>query len=151
MLCMDNKSFEVIACCGLCCPDCHGYTGKIADLARDLRKELRGARYEKFAAALASQPFGKPFSNYNECYELLGAMVKFRCKKGCHNGGGPPFCRIRKCCKEKQIAGCWECSEPDECKKLDSLQPVHGDAHRKNIRAIRKKGPEAFIAGKRNW
>ncbi|GAB6286822.1 MAG: DUF3795 domain-containing protein [Methanoregula sp.] len=148
---MEQENLEEMAFCGLCCLDCHGYSGKIADLARDLRKELRGAKYEKFAAAIANQPFGKPFANYEECYELLGAMVKFRCKKGCRNGGGPPFCKIRKCCQDKKIAGCWECSEPAECKKLQFLQPVHNDAHIKNIMAIKKKGLDEFVSGKRNW
>jgi hypothetical protein len=40
---MEQNYIDVIAFCGLCCLDCHGYTGKIADLARDLRKELRAA------------------------------------------------------------------------------------------------------------
>jgi hypothetical protein len=150
-LCMVEKNLEVITYCGLCCLDCHGYTGKIAGLARDLRKELRSAQYEKIATAIANTPFGKPFAHYGECYELLGAMVKFRCKKGCRNGGGPPFCQIRKCCQKKEIAGCWECSDAEECTKLDFLKPVHGDGHKKNIRAIQKKGLGGFVAGKRNW
>ncbi len=148
---MADKNLEFITYCGLCCLDCHGYTGKIADLARDLRKELRDVKYNKFAKAIAGTPFGKPFAHFEECYELLGAMVKFRCKKGCRNGGGPPFCRIRKCCQAKGIAGCWECGEAEACRKLDFLKPVHGDGHLKNIRAIRKKGPDGFVAGKRNW
>lgn len=148
---MEGKNLDVVAYCGLCCLDCHGYKGKIADLARDLRKELRQADYEKFADAISRLPFGKPFANYHECYDLLGAMAKFRCRKGCRDGGGPPFCKIRKCCQEKEIAGCWECSEPESCDKLKFLDAVHGDAHQKNIIAIRKKGIVGFIAGKRNW
>lgn len=148
---MEDENLAAMAFCGLCCHDCHGYTGKVADLARDLRKELRATKYDKFAAAIKDQLFGKPFADYEKCYELLGLMVKFRCKKGCRNGGGPPFCKIRKCCEEKHIAGCWECGEPEECKKLDFLKPVHGDGHLKNIRAIRKKGIDRFMSGKRNW
>jgi Protein of unknown function (DUF3795) len=146
-----KKDLDVIAYCGLCCLDCHGYIGKIPDLARDLKKELRKVKYEKFADAISRLPFGKPFENYQQCYDLLGAMAKFRCKKGCRNGGGPPFCKIRKCCQAKKIAGCWECSEPETCENLKFLSPVHGDAHIRNIRAIRKKGVDKFIEGKRNW
>jgi hypothetical protein len=148
---MAEKNLEVITYCGLCCLDCHGYTGKIADLARDLRKELRNAQYDKFAGAIANTPFGKSFAHYDYCYELLGTMVKFRCKKGCRDGGGPPFCKIRKCCREKEITGCWECDDAQVCQKLDFLKPVHGDAHLKNCRAIRKKGIAGFMTGKRNW
>jgi len=98
---MEEKNLDVVTYCGLCCLDCHGYTGKIADLARDLRKELRQAKYEKFADAVSKIPVGKPFEHYQQCYDLLGVMVKFRCNKGCRDGGGPPFCKIRKCCQEK--------------------------------------------------
>jgi len=148
---MEEKNLDVVTYCGLCCLDCHGYTGKIADLARDLRKELRQAKYEKFADAVSKIPVGKPFEHYQQCYDLLGVMVKFRCNKGCRDGGGPPFCKIRKCCQEKKITGCWECSEPEVCKNLSFLVPVHGDAHLRNISTIRKKGINGFISGKRNW
>jgi hypothetical protein len=62
------------------------YTGRIPDLARDLRKELRRAHYEKFAEALSAYPFGSPFEKYRDCYDLLGLMMKFRCTKGAGMG-----------------------------------------------------------------
>ena len=43
---MSEKS-KMIAYCGLYCQECPSYTGSIADLARDLRKELRTFRYDK--------------------------------------------------------------------------------------------------------
>ena len=104
-----DKKFEdtnLIAFCGLYCGDCHGYTGKIPDLARDLRKELREVHYDKFASFISTYSFGKDFKNYDECYKVLGAMVKFRCRKGCRGGGGSPFCKIRKCVQKKGFDGC---------------------------------------------
>jgi hypothetical protein len=148
---MEQEPLDIIAYCGLCCLDCPGHTGKIPDLARDLRKELRAAKYDTFAEAISVYPFAKAFAHYPECYELLGEMVKFRCKKGCRNGGGPPFCNIRKCCRDKNITGCWECDMADQCEKLDFLKPVHADAHLKNIAIIKKKGIDGFIKGKRHW
>ena len=142
---------RVVAYCGLCCLDCHGYTGKIADLARDLRKELRAHKYDKFAHVIAEEGFGKVFQDYDKCYQVLGAMVRFRCKGGCRSGGGPPFCKIRKCCVSKGFAGCWECSEFQDCEKLEFLAPVHGDAHLKDLLAIKKKGIQSFLGGKRFW
>ena len=41
--------------------------------------------------------FAKEFKDFPKCYDVLAAMMKMRCK-GCREGGGPPFCRIRKCC-----------------------------------------------------
>lgn len=149
---MSGKDDEnLIAYCGLYCKDCHGHNGRIPDLARDLRKELREAKYEKFAAFISTYSFGKDYKNYDECYKVLGAMVKFRCRKGCKNGGGSPFCNIRKCAQKKELDGCWECSEFDGCKKLDFLRPVHGDAHIKNLRKIKKKGKKEFVKGKTLW
>lgn len=145
------EDIALITYCGLCCLDCHSHAGKIPDLARDLRKELRRVHYEKFAEALSAYPFGGPLKNYQDCYDLLGLMMKFRCTKGCRAGGGPPFCRIRECCREKDIAGCWECSNYPDCEKLDYLNAVHGDAHRKNLARIRKKGVKGFLEGKRDW
>jgi hypothetical protein len=148
---MKATPLDGIAYCGLCCFDCHGHKGKIPDLARDLKKELKKAHYEKFAGSIAKIPIGKPFEYYDQCVELLGTMAKFRCTKGCRGGGGPPFCEIRKCCRAKKIDGCWECGEFSGCGKLKFLEPVHGEGHLKNLRAIQKKGVEAFLAGNRYW
>ena len=142
---------NLIAYCGLYCGDCHGFSGKIPDLARDLRKELRASRYDKFAEFISTFSFGKDFRNYEECYKVLGAMVKFRCRKGCRDGGGSPFCKIRLCAQNKGIEGCWLCEMFESCEKLDFLIPVHGDAHIKNLRAIKRKGKDAFLQGKRLW
>lgn len=141
----------LVAYCGLHCADCHGYTGEVADLARDLRKKLREYRYDLFAGFAAESGFAKAFQEYPTCYEVLGQMVKFRCRKGCRAGGGNPFCRIRKCCQKKGLEGCWKCPDFESCDRLDFLVPVHGDAHIRNLRAIRKKGLEEFMKGKTNW
>jgi hypothetical protein len=142
---------KLIAYCGLCCADCHGHKGKIPDLARDLRKELRTSKYEKFAQEIGKSGFGAAFRDYEKCYAVLGAMVRFRCKRGCRNGGGPPQCKIRNCCIKKNIAGCWECADFETCEKFNFLKNVHGDANLKNLRAIKKKGAAEFMKGKREW
>jgi hypothetical protein len=146
-----GNSRELIAYCGLYCGDCLAYQGKIADLARDLRKELRQAKFTRTAEALASESFFQVFKDYPQCYEVLGAMVKFRCKRTCRGGGGPPFCKMRKCSQKKGIEGCWECDDFETCDKLSFLTPSHADAHIKNLRLLKKSGEESFITGKRNW
>jgi len=142
---------DLVTYCGLYCGDCFGYQGKIADLARDLRKELRLAKFDKTAELLSTIPFFATFKDYQQCYEVLGALVKFRCKNTCRGGGGPPFCKMRKCCQQKGIEGCWQCDEFETCEKLDVLKPNHGDAHLKNLRIIKKQGIDGFINGKRYW
>ena len=142
---------DLVAYCGLYCGDCFSYQGKVADLARDLRKELRQARFDKTAEFLSTMSFFGVFKNYRQCYEVLGAIVKFRCKKGCKNGGGPPFCKMRQCCQKKDIDGCWQCHEFETCENLDFLKTSHGDAHLKNLRILKKAGVVSFLEGKRYW
>ena len=144
---MTGENKNLIAYCGLYCGDCFGYKGKVADLARDLRKELR---QEKFDIAVKGIPF-KEFEHYKECYDVLGAMVRLRCKSACSGGGGNPFCKVRKCCQKKGIEGCFQCDEFETCEKLDSLKVNHGDAHIRNLRRIKKKGADGFLKGKRDW
>ncbi len=122
---MDKKDKNLIAYCGLYCKECFYHKGEIADLARDLRKKLREVNFDEKYEGVSK--FMKEFKNYPQCYNVLGAMVKMRCPKTCRNGGGPPFCKIRKCCQDKGMQGCWECSEFEICKNLDFLKPIHND------------------------
>jgi hypothetical protein len=145
----NNK--KLIAYCGLYCGDCYMYQGKIADLARDLRKELRQTKFEKSAELLSKIPFFKTLKNYRQCYDVLGTLVRFRCKRTCRKGGGPPFCKMRICCQKKGFKGCWECVEFETCEKLNFLKAVHNDAHLKNLRIIKKQGTKKFLKGKKYW
>ncbi|UCE40680.1 MAG: DUF3795 domain-containing protein [Candidatus Aminicenantes bacterium] len=147
----DKKGKDLIAYCGLYCGECPGHQGIIAYLSRDLRKELRKAKVEKIAETLATASPFKEFKYYKETYDLLGALVKFRCKRVCKNGGGPPFCKIRKCCQKKDIDGCWRCELFTTCEKLDFLKSGHGDAHIKNLRILKRKGEKEFLQGKKHW
>ena len=142
---------DLITYCGLYCGDCFMYKGKIADLARDLRKELRQAKFAKTAESLSDISFFQVFKNYPQCYEVLGALVKFRCKRTCRGGGGPPFCKMRKCCQKKSIDGCWQCDEFETCENLDFLKPVHSDAHLRNLRTLKKTDVDGFLKGKKFW
>lgn len=146
---VENK--DLIGYCGLYCGDCFSYKGEIADLAKDLRKKLRETKFARVSQEWAKIDFFKELKNYRECYEVLGAMLRFRCEKTCRGGGGPPFCEVRKCCQAKGIQGCWECDEFETCDKLDFLKPIHKDAHLKNLRKIRKQGTDEFLRGKRYW
>ncbi len=61
----DNEADRnLIAYCGLYCGDCFAHKGKIADLARDLRKELRQSKFDKTAESLSDISFFKVFENY---------------------------------------------------------------------------------------
>ncbi len=145
------KKQDLIGYCGFYCGDCPGYTQTVADLARDLRKELRRHRFGQMAEMLAKVPVFKEFENYDKCYNLLGTMMNLRCRKTCRGNGGPPDCKVRKCAREKKLKGCWQCDDFTACEKLKFLEEHHGVAHLKNLRKLKRQGPAAFIKGKRYW
>jgi hypothetical protein len=142
---------NLITYCGIYCGDCFIGQGKVADLARDLRKELRAYRFDKMAVSFSEVPRFAVLKDYPQCYAVLGELVKLRCRKSCRAGGGPPFCEMRKCCLKKGIEGCWECKEFETCAKLDFVKSYHGEAHLKNLRKLKKAGIEGFLKGKKYW
>ncbi len=141
---------NLVAYCGLFCGDCYRYKGKVAGLARDLRKELRQEKFNNTAEKMSENAFFAVFKDYRKCYEVLGEIVKLRCKRTCQ-GGGPPVCKIRECCRMKNIEGCWQCDESETCQKLDFLKPFHEDAYLKNLKILKNAGIDSFINGKRYW
>jgi Protein of unknown function (DUF3795) len=147
----EDDDLEGVAFCGIYCDGCFLHAGKIANLARDLRRELRAARFDRAAEALSEVPFLKAFKGYPACDEVLGALVKVRCKRTCREGGGPQHCDIRICCQNKGIDGCWQCEDFRKCQKLEVLCKGHGDAHIRNLNTLKRKGVSAFISGKPLW
>ena len=137
-----NDKISSIAYCGLYCDNCFNRKGEIADMARDLRKKLREEKFDRVSQGLTK--YFKDFANYQQCYTVLGAMVRLRCNRGCRNGGGNPGCKVRICCQKKNIEGCWQCNGFETCNKLDFLKPIHEDEHLKNLRKIKKQGARAF-------
>ena len=74
----DDKN--LIAYCGLNCGDCFMYQGKLADLAQDLRKELRQTKFEKQAEILSKFSFFKTLKNYQQCYDILATLYDLAAK-----------------------------------------------------------------------
>jgi hypothetical protein len=142
---------KLIGYCGLYCGDCSGYKGTIADLARNLRKELERERFADLAEFLSKIPFFKAFEGFGQCCEVLETLPKLRCRKTCRGNGGPPDCKIRKCSRENGLDGCWQCGAFKTCAKLEFLKAGHGDAHLRNLSKIKRRGAAAFVGGKRYW
>lgn len=141
-----------IAYCGLYCRDCIIFKAEIADLAKDLKKKLVRCNFNRIAQGFFTlfDEF-REFKNYKQCYEVLEAMDRLRCKDVCRDGGGTPSCKIRSCCKNLGIDGCWECQEFESCNKLEYLRPVNEDAPLRNLRIIKSNGIEGFIKGTKHW
>ncbi|MEJ2241635.1 MAG: DUF3795 domain-containing protein [Candidatus Bathyarchaeota archaeon] len=130
----ETDDSNLVSYCGLFCPDCPLFKGKISDLAKDLRKELRQVQYDKFAKYMSEFPTGKELKQFKIFYSVLGSMVKYRCENSCKLGGGSKDCEIRKCNLKHKFNGCWECSKYELCKKLDALNSLHGNKHRQNLK-----------------
>lgn len=147
---MAKSKTDLIAYCGAYCGDCPAYTQSLANLARDLRKELRRSRCDKAAPALARIPAFSAFKHYQKFDNILGTMMKMKCKKPCKAGGGSAQCQIRKCVKNQNFDGCWQCDDFPKCKTLKLLEK-YGDVDKtylKNLRKLKRLGPVAFIKQK---
>ena len=141
---MARKSSNVIAYCSLNCAVCPSYTAEIADLARDLRKEIRRAKMHEIVEKIPLPGM----EHFKECYETLGTMMTYRCKKVCREGGGSAKCPIKVCCKKKGLDGCWECEEFETCVNLKGFEPILGDKLRKTLRKIKRIGVDKYLASK---
>lgn len=121
-----NNANNLVAYCGLYCPKC--YKNTIAEAAESLRTELENAK-AKGAGFL---------ENISEIEENLNSLIKLRCSKFCREGGGKSSCKIKICCNNKNIEGCWKCEDFETCPNLK--EQFIG-----NIREIKKLGIDAFI------
>ncbi len=119
----------------------------MANLARELRRRLRQDRFDQYADAMAKMPSLKAFENYRQGIELLEAMATIRCK-GCQAGGWDGKCQIRKCGKEKNIKGCWQCDIFETCEKLNALGESGDFTYLKNLQKIKRHGLQDFITSK---
>ena len=125
------KPGALMAYCGLDCSTCFGYTKTISEAAKGLRRTMRA---EKMKQVWPSMPF---LGDYDAFKKDLDALAGLRCR-GCLEGGGNPFCQIRKCCLERGYRSCAQCDEFESCEKLTTLEPGYKDEHLKNLRRIQK-------------
>ncbi len=147
-----NRNRDYISYCGLYCKDCPFFKGKIANPAKDLAEKLKDADFPRIAQGLSKvhKKF-MVFKNYAQFQKVLSTISSLRCEKKCQDGGGESACIIKGCCKDKNIAGCWECGDFETCKRLAWIEPVNHGAYLKNIRKIRRQGIDCFLKGHKYW
>jgi len=134
---MIDQAQDLIAYCSLNCAKCFGYKMTVSEVAKNLRRELRAA---KLKGAWKEIPF---LGEYEPFEKSLDGLAALRCPEACRGGGGPPWCKIRKCCQKKGFDGCWECTEFETCNKL---KDEYKDAFIKRIKRIKRIGIDGFIA-----
>jgi len=128
---MENNSNNLTAYCGLDCGSCFGYTKTVSEAAKAFRRVLRE---ERMKTAWEAMPF---LGDYTLFKKSLDALAGLRCK-GCREGGGNPWCKIRQCCQKNELGSCAFCPEFETCDKLKILEHFHKDEHLKNLRLIKK-------------
>jgi hypothetical protein len=142
----------MVGYCGLYCPDCPGHNQRIANLATRLAKELEVVAFDKVAEMFVQKARMSVYRHYEKAAAVLGALSKMRCPHVCRERKpGETGCRIGPCCVEHGYIGCWQCGKFETCRLLAEWDPSHGDAHRRNLRILARKGVAGFIRGKRYW
>ena len=141
---------ELLAYCGFYCGDCLGYTGVVADAAKDLKRVLDRYQFVRTAQSV----FPEQLKDYGSFYEMLGFITSLRCPGICRRevaAGGTAACVVKNCCLEQGFFACYECGDLERCEVLTSVhEGLHADACLQNLRAIRQMGLEVWLAqGKR--
>ncbi len=89
---------KLIPYCGLC-----AQRGRIPHQANALRESMSKEGYEFW---------GKELPGFNEFWSFLEEICdREKACPGCRQGGGPPFCGIRKCAHSREIDICVKCAE----------------------------------------
>ena len=141
----ENEEARLTAYCGLYCGDCLRFRSQAAELSRDLLAELKSMQFERYAKVKKAAV--KELEHYNECIDVLDAIVKLGCDTPCQLGGegcSNKPCEVKICAQAKKLNGCWECDIFETCDKFDFLIPVHGDTTKGNLRKIREYGPDGW-------
>ena len=138
---------ELIGYCGFYCGDCLGYTGVIADAAKNLNEVLDTYKFRRTAECI----FPQDLENYDNLCEMLRFMSGLRCPGRCRlseEDQPDAGCAVRACCKRKGFYACHECEDFETC---DTLASLHGGLHTaaclENLQAMKKMGVEAWLAG----
>ncbi len=139
-----SKETDLFAYCGIYCGDCLGYTGVIANSAKDFLTVLEKYQFNRTAKSV----FPDELKNYDNFHNMLKFMTTLTCPGRCRQGKDTETsCKVRRCCREKGYFACYECGDLETCDKLKSAVGglLHYDSAMKNFRAIKEMGLEAWI------
>jgi len=96
------EDLKLVTYCGLYCDLCAQH-GRIPQQARALMTSMANEGYEFWAQELPG---------FNEFWGFLTDLCDpDQACPGCRQGGGPPFCGIRKCARQRGVEVCAFCEE----------------------------------------
>ena len=91
---------SLVTYCGLYCPLC-AQRGRIPKQARSLHKSLAKEGWQSYGSAVSD--------DFEPFWRLLTRFADPEKGCSCRDDGGPPFCAIRKCAREKGVDVCPFC------------------------------------------
>ena len=107
----DVDKLKLVTYCGLYCELC-AERGRIPKQADVLRASMTKEGYELWS---------KEIPCFNEFWKFLTNLCDpEKACPGCREGGGPPFCSIRKCAREREVDVCVFC-ENYPCERIEML------------------------------
>ena len=143
---------RLIAYCGLYCGDCPGYKGTIANLARDLRKELEaGASSRTWRRSSADIPFFKALRAFRSAAQVLKTLPKLQLQEDLPGQRRAAGLRDSHVQSRQGFDGCWQCGTFKTCTKLDFLRGRPRRRPPPQPEQDQRDGAAAFLQGKRYW
>jgi len=94
--------YDLVAPCGDYCGGCGQYNGLFIETANQMKEfaELYGFAFRSKGAF-----------DFKQFVEGLHWFIENAKCASCQQGGGPPWCEVRKCCSEKGLHICFDCEE----------------------------------------
>jgi hypothetical protein len=133
-----------VAYCGDYCRTCHWYTDAMRKPAAQLLELIKS----HFEVGLWINEKG---GNSKETIKGLEILSKGACSFNCKGGSGWTGCPVRKCCIEKGVEFCFECSE-FPCAQWDEkgrYANVFNKAKKERLQKMKELGIEEWI--KKQW
>ena len=126
---------SLVTYCGLYCPLC-AQRGRIPRQARALRKSLAKEGWEFYGSGV--------FGDFEPFWRLLTHFADPDKGCSCRDGqGGPPFCAVRKCAREKKVDVCPFC-DAFPCEHIRTIGKGYPTLIADGLR-MREIGLEAWI------
>ena len=94
--------YDLVAPCGDYCGGCGQHNGLIIETAKQMKD---------FANLYGFELRSMGVFDFKQFVMGLDWFIENAKCPSCQQGGGPPWCEVKKCCSEKGLRMCFECEE----------------------------------------
>lgn len=111
------NSIDLTSYCGLYCPGCEVYQGKVKSHVDGLQGFLDHHHKGEKDGEIAEDD--QPISDLDQFEGILDRLAKeYGSCKGCKEGGGKKDCKVRSCASDRGYTTCVECIRMENCELL---------------------------------